>query len=175
MKLRNVQLFLALSITVLFVAFFAIWNIQNNSKSTNSFRVRILPLTTLDEAPPEMYYWDFQKSVFPQIKIPEPLPKGIPTNDNILYVSLEKNGEIKFNFKDFGNLDNTNFLSKKLSGIFYEREKIGIFEPGTDKIVKAIIIKVTLSAKYGDVVKVIDAVKSSGADPIILQIDDLPE
>ena len=40
-------------------------------------------------------------------------------------------------------------------------------------LVKTLIIKGTRSLRYGDVIKIIDAVKGSDADPIFLQIDDL--
>jgi len=38
-----------------------------------------------------------------------------------------------------------------------------------------VFVKGTLSLKYVDVLRVIDAVKGSGAHPVGLQIDGLPE
>jgi biopolymer transport protein ExbD len=45
--------------------------------------------------------------------------------------------------------------------------------PENEKIEKTVFIKAPRSIDYGSVVKVIDAVKLAGADPISLQIDDL--
>jgi biopolymer transport protein ExbD len=72
-------------------------------------------------------------------------------------------------------LENTIPLTEKLNEIFRERERNGVFEPKSDRILKAVIVKAPRYAKYGDVAKLVDAVKSSGADPIVLQIDDLPQ
>lgn len=112
---------------------------------------------------------------------PSPIPDTTRPNFPFLHncgtllVSLSTQSKIKFNMQDVGFIENVIPLSKKLSEIFREREEAGVFEDNSDKIVKAVIIKAPRSAKYGDVAKLIDAVKSSGADPIILQIDDLPE
>ena len=43
-----------------------------------------------------------------------------------------------------------------------------------DRIEKTVFVKAPRAAKYGDVVKVIDAIKGSGASPVGLQVDDLP-
>ncbi len=46
--------------------------------------------------------------------------------------------------------------------------------PEADKIEKTVFIKAPRSIDYGKVAKLIDAVSLSGANPISLQIDDLP-
>ena len=66
-------------------------------------------------------------------------------------------------------------MLEELKEIFTYREKSGVFEENSNKVVKAVIVKVPRSVKYGNVLKIIDAVKSSGADPTVLQIDDLPQ
>jgi biopolymer transport protein ExbD len=43
-----------------------------------------------------------------------------------------------------------------------------------DRIEKTVFVKAPRAAKYGDVVKVIDAIKGAGANPVGLQVDDLP-
>jgi biopolymer transport protein ExbD len=43
------------------------------------------------------------------------------------------------------------------------------------RIEKTVFVKGALSLKYVDVLRVIDAVKGSGAHPVGLQIDDLRE
>ena len=42
------------------------------------------------------------------------------------------------------------------------------------KIEKTVFVKAPRSLKYGEVVKVIDAIKGAGASPVGLQVDDLP-
>jgi len=42
------------------------------------------------------------------------------------------------------------------------------------RIEKTVFVKAPRTMKYGDVVKVIDAIKGAGANPVGLQVDDLP-
>ena len=63
-------------------------------------------------------------------------------------------------------------LTGRLTEIFKERETNGVYREGTNEIEKTIFIKSPTSVRYGDVVKVIDAAKMAGAQPIGLQIDD---
>jgi biopolymer transport protein ExbD len=90
-----------------------------------------------------------------------------------LFVSLENDGKIMLNMEENGSLENTSFLKHRLETIFRERAENRVYETGNDKIVKAVIIKIPLSRKYNDVVKLIETAKESGAEPIILQIDQL--
>jgi biopolymer transport protein ExbD len=62
-----------------------------------------------------------------------------------------------------------------LTEIFKTRETNGVFREGTNEVEKTIFIKSPTSVRYGDVVKVIDAAKMAGAQPIGLQIDDLTQ
>ena len=66
-------------------------------------------------------------------------------------------------------------MTNRLSEIFKQRESEGAFREGTNEIEKTVFIKSPRSMKYGEVVRVIDAVKQAGAQPIGLQIDDLAE
>jgi hypothetical protein len=111
------------------------------------------------------------------ISISELERRNLPiiANCGILYILLSSKGNIKINFQDIANMEYITPLTEKLNEVFCERENNSVFEPNSNKIVKTVIVKAPLSAKYGEVAKLIDAVKSSGADPIILQIDDLPE
>jgi biopolymer transport protein ExbD len=47
-------------------------------------------------------------------------------------------------------------------------------KPEDEKIEKTVFVKAPRALKYGEVVKVIDAIKGAGANPIGLQVDDLP-
>lgn len=60
-------------------------------------------------------------------------------------------------------------LAEKLSEIFKEREFNGVFREGTNEVEKTVLIKTNVSnRKYGEIVKIVDAVKGSGASPIVL-------
>ena len=157
---------------ILAFAYFALWNFSKQ-KISYCYLVKI-PLNSKENESEEEYYWRTQKHLFPQTEIPDPIPKSLPNDDSIFLVSLELDGTLKINSEFNGNLQNPEILKRRLKGIFAEREKAGVFEPGNWKIVKAVVIKAPLSADYGEVVKVIDTVKESGADPIVLQIDELP-
>jgi biopolymer transport protein ExbD len=80
---------------------------------------------------------------------------------------------VLLNNESAGSIDDTQPLTDKLAGIFKERENNRVMREGTNQIEKTIFIKSPTSARYGDVVKIIDAAKLAGAEPIGLQIDDL--
>jgi len=52
---------------------------------------------------------------------------------------------------------------------------MGVIDAKSHKTIKAVMLKAPRSARYGEIITVIDALKQSGADPIVLQIDDLPK
>lgn len=117
-----------------------------------------------------------------EAKVPaEPKPEeqqaDIKPNPLTLVVSINKSDSKILLNKDeaLGDLSNTEPLTNRLAALFKEREATGAFREGTNEVEKTVFIKSPRSIKYGDVVKVIDAVKLAGAQPIGLQIDDLSE
>ena len=116
-----------------------------------------------------------------EAKVPaEPKPdqqQVIPKpNPLTLVVAINKSDRnITLNNEPAGNVTNPADLIARLTTIFRERESGGVFRDGTNEVEKTLFIKSPRSVRYGDVVKVIDAVKQSGAQPIGLQIDDLTE
>ena len=82
---------------------------------------------------------------------------------------------VTLNNESAGTVDDAEPLTNKLREIFKTRENNGVFKEGTNEVEKTIFIKSPKSVHYGDVVKVIDAAKMAGAQPIGLQIDDLSE
>ncbi|MDQ3130391.1 MAG: hypothetical protein M3Q99_06475 [Acidobacteriota bacterium] len=110
--------------------------------------------------------------MFPQQEIPNPIPKGLPHDHSLLIISIDESGKLTLNSENEGNVSDTNFLMTRLSKIFREREETGVYEPGKWKIVKAVGIKAARSIKYGDFIKVVEAIKQSGAEPIVLLIDE---
>jgi biopolymer transport protein ExbD len=105
-------------------------------------------------------------------------------NPLTLVVSIASDLSIKLNAESLGSVNDTAPLFLRLKQVFKERLdqrafKIG-FENRTDlkedeRIEKTVFVKAPRAAKYGDVVKVIDAIKGAGATPVGLQVDDLPQ
>ena len=83
--------------------------------------------------------------------------------------------KITLNTESAGDVSDASLLTSRLSEIFSKREAEGAFREGTNEVEKTVFIKSPRSMKYGEVVRVIDAVKQAGAQPIGLQIDDLAE
>jgi biopolymer transport protein ExbD len=97
-------------------------------------------------------------------------------NPNTLIVFINREGaKLRLNQDDIGDVSDTAPLTAKLSELFKDRESRGVLREGTNEVEKTVFIKAPRSVKYGDVVKVIDAVKLANAQPIGLQIDDLEQ
>ena len=97
-------------------------------------------------------------------------------NPLTLVVTLDKSGAIQLNKETMGNVADTTNLTTKLTQVFKDRTDSGTaLKEGTNEVEKTLFVKAPRSIKYGDVVKVIDAVKVAGAQPIGLQIDDLTD
>jgi biopolymer transport protein ExbD len=97
-------------------------------------------------------------------------------NPLTLVVTIDKTGALMLNKDSMGNVGDTTALTDRLTAVFKDRESSGTaFREGTNEVEKTIFVKAPRSLKYGEVVKVIDAVKIAGAQPIGLQIDDLTD
>lgn len=115
-----------------------------------------------------------------EAKVPaEPKPDDTTVakpNPLTLVVAVNKSDlKLTLNNQDVGDVTNSEALTAQLKDTFQSREANGVFREGTNEVEKTVFIKSPRSVKYGDVVKVIDAVKFAGAQPIGLQIDDLSE
>ncbi|HEY6121995.1 MAG TPA: biopolymer transporter ExbD [Pyrinomonadaceae bacterium] len=105
-------------------------------------------------------------------------------NPLTLVVSIATDLQLKLNQDNIGSVNDTTPLSQKLTQVFQERKsqrayKVGMETrtdvPEDERIEKTVFVKAPRSLKYGDVVKVIDAIKGAGANPVGLQVDDLPQ
>ena len=79
---------------------------------------------------------------------------------------------------DPGNIGSTlaaEFKSRKEQGVWKEGFQGRADLPPDDRIEKTVFIKAPEAFKYGDVVKVIDTVKGSGASPVGLQTEALEQ
>lgn len=109
---------------------------------------------------------------------PKPEDQQNKPKPNPLTLVVSINGpekKLKLNTEDMGVITDTSPLQNRLSQVFKDREANGSFKEGTNEVEKTVFIKAPRLAKYGEVVKVIDAVKGAGATPIGLQVDDLTD
>jgi biopolymer transport protein ExbD len=105
-------------------------------------------------------------------------------NPLTLVVSISNDLQLKLNQDSIGSVNDTAPLSQKLLQLFQQRKETRAYKVGMetrtdvpegDRIEKTVFVKAPRSIKYGDVVKVIDAIKGAGANPVGLQVDDLPQ
>lgn len=107
---------------------------------------------------------------------PDEQPANVKPNPLTLVVNINKaDRSLTLNNEAMGDVSDASALTNRLSEIFKQREAEGAFREGTNEVEKTLFIKSPRSVRYGDVVKVIDAVKVAGAQPIGLQIDDLTD
>jgi biopolymer transport protein ExbD len=114
-----------------------------------------------------------------EAKIPsEPDPnqsQDIKPNPLTLVVSIASDLKLKLNNEDMGSVNDTGAISSRLAALFQQRKEQNAFRPGTTEVERTVFVKAPRSMHYGDVVKVIDAIKGAGASPVGLQIDDLAQ
>ncbi len=136
-----------------------VWNWQSHPETTTCLIVRLppLPITPTSE----------------QIA-------RFPNDDSFLTVRLESDNSLNLNLLKVGSLSEPEQLSAKLREIFDQRRELGVFDEqllhrkdltDDEQTVKKVIVAAPHITKYGDVVRIIDAVKSSGTNDIWLQID----
>lgn len=104
-------------------------------------------------------------------------------NPLTLVVSVGTDLQLKLNQDSVGSVNDTAYLSQRLTQVFAQRKDQRAYKPGMetrtdvpeqDRIEKTVFIKAPRTLRYEEVVKVIDAIKGAGANPVGLQVDDLP-
>lgn len=99
--------------------------------------------------------------------------KGDPHPDTLI-VSVNADSTLKLNKENnLGTIGEPEKLIRQLSETFQKRAENGVLDEGGRNIQKTVFIKAPRDLPYGEVVKVVDAVKIAGAEPISLQIDGL--
>ena len=105
-------------------------------------------------------------------------------NPLTLVVTIAPDLQLKLNQDSLGSVNDTAPLAQKLALTFKDRKEQRAYKIGMenrsdlkedDRIEKTVFVKAPRATKYGDVVKVIDAIKGAGASPVGLQVDDLPQ
>ena len=106
----------------------------------------------------------------------EPKKESMPVTPDPRTLIVSVNPDLSLNInnqKDFGTISEPTNLINKLSQTFKDRTENSVFRDGTNEIEKTVFIKAPKNMPYGEVTKVVDAVKQAGAYPIGLQIDKL--
>lgn len=105
-------------------------------------------------------------------------------NPLTLVVSISPDLKLELNRQPMGEATDTAKLTQMLTRVFQQRKEQRAYKPGMEtrtdvpedeRVEKTIVVKVNRSTQYGFVVGLIDAIKGAGANPIVLQIDDLPQ
>ncbi len=108
----------------------------------------------------------------------------VAVNIDTLVAVVENDGSLRLNNEsNLGTTNDTANLTKRLQSVFAARIESGQISdrfaddadrPTSDHIERKVFIKAPRAMSYGEVARVVDAVKFAGAYPISLQIDDLP-
>jgi biopolymer transport protein ExbD len=117
-------------------------------------------------------------------KLPSPPDdRVLPPDIRTLVVSVDIDRSLKLNgLTDMGTVDDVSKLNQKLVSLFEERRKNHDYRdsmatrsdlPDKERIEKTVFIKAPRSLTYGEIARVIDGLKGSGAEPIGLQLDSL--
>ena len=106
----------------------------------------------------------------------------LPSKETLV-VTVDPDRTLKLNaLGDMGTVEDMSKLNQKLVSVFAERTKNRMYRldlaarsdlPDSERIQKTVFIKAPRSLSYGEVAKVIDGLKGSGANPIGLQLDGL--
>lgn len=110
------------------------------------------------------------------VKLPEPVDQtneAVRPNPLTLIAMLKSDGSLTLNNEDMGMISAPKRLENKLAEVFKDRESRGVFREGTNEVEKTVFLKVSRSVKYGDFIKLVEAVKVAGAEPVGIQIDDI--
>ena len=100
-----------------------------------------------------------------------------------LVVTIQQDRTLKLNnLSEMGTVDDLSPLSSKLRTIFEERTQQRAYRPDmlarldvpeSERIEKTVFIKAPRNIPYGEVIRVMDGLKATGAAPIGLQLDAL--
>src|SRR5947199_9467253 len=123
------------------------------------------------------------KADIPTQRDPTENIQNLKPNPLTLVVSISTDLQIKLNQDSMGSVNDPSALAAKLQQVFQQRKeqrayKVGMESrsdvPEDQRIEKTVFVKAPRALRYGDMVKVIDAIEGTGASPVGLQVDDLP-
>jgi hypothetical protein len=96
---------------------------KNQQTEQNIIIVKVPPIYD-EKLSREENYYRFQHFLFPQLEIPSPIPKVLPNDDSVLFVTVDESGKLKLNLQETGNVLNTNPLTTRLAEIFLKERKM---------------------------------------------------
>jgi biopolymer transport protein ExbD len=109
--------------------------------------------------------------------------RDLPPDPLTLVVTIQPDRTLKLNeLTNMGTVNDLTPLALKLKTVFDERIQNRAYRydllsrtdlSDTQRIQKTVFIKAPRNLPYGDVTRVLDGLKGTGADPIGLQLDDL--
>jgi biopolymer transport protein ExbD len=105
-----------------------------------------------------------------EVKLPAAPPHSdviIKPNPLYLAARIKNDGQLFLNAEP-QNLDG---LKKLLREVFRDRAENGIFREGTNEVEQTVFVDPEPNVKYGEIVKIIDALKEAGASPIVFKLD----
>ena len=123
------------------------------------------------------------KADIPTQRDPNEDVSKLKPNPLTLVVSISTDLQLKLNQDPMGSVNDPSALAAKLQQTFQQRKEQGAYSelmksrtdlPEDQRIERTVFVKAPRALHYGDVVKVIDAIKGAGANPVGLQVDDLP-
>src|SRR6266576_2683993 len=123
------------------------------------------------------------KADIPTQRDPNEDASKLKPNPLTLVVSISTDLQLKLNQEGMGSVNDPSALAAKLQQVFQQRKDQHAYKYGMEaannisedlRIEKTVFVKAPRALHYGDVVKVIDAIKGAGANPVGLQVDDLP-
>lgn len=109
----------------------------------------------------------FELKIEPELELePEPDLDFFRPNPLTLFVKTGDDGRPVINNEPKADLRE---LTELLNDIFTQREQNGVLREGTNEVEKTVLVKLSAdetNRKYGDFVKLVNAVKGAGASPI---------
>jgi biopolymer transport protein TolR len=121
-----------------------------------------------------------------QFKALVPAPpdnRAVDPNPKTLVVTVDIDRTLKLNaVTDMGTVDDMSKLTQRLTDVFAQRTRNRVFRDDlvarsdlsdSQRIEKTVFVKAPRALSYGELARVIDGLKGSGAEPIGLQLDDL--
>ena len=110
-----------------------------------------------------------------EVRLQERIDTSVVRKPNplTLVTAVDKDGKLLLNNEPKGTMPDASRIETTLKNIFLDREGNGVLREGTNEVEKKTYIKASKSTKYGDFIKLVEAVKASGADPIGIQIDEV--
>lgn len=118
-----------------------------------------------------------QRSVTEPVALPSVSEDLIEYNCGTIVISIDDNRQVSLNGEEEGMLANFSEITDKLKGFFDNRISRRVFSwamqsrtdlPDEERIYKTVLIKPAPSLSYGEVVKIIEMIKGTGARPVAL-------